>query len=221
MFKSMVRIHILILGLSLTATLPVLAQSSESAVSVEQARATLAWSNGSTRGALIREASAYLAGGTGNYVTIRPENSSGGGSANKASFQPMHRSLPDQFAHVFGGIPDPELVLAGGDRLFAACEPHNCGLKAFIVTDATGKLIQAAGLIHHRCASNDGNSPAAIARRESAVPPCQHSPTLTIFYANLLARKPTLTKQIVQWAREKVAADRSARQLTAEIKFLH
>jgi len=182
----------------------------------------LAWTMPAPRDALLQKGSAYFSGATGNFVNRESMRANGAvihadvavAGAN-ADAQP---DLASQFSYVFGGVPDAETGLPEGQKLFSACEVHNCvGNRAFLVTDSTGESVQSAGFLSVKCAVG-----ASFQKSEKPLPSsCDTVPTLTIFYPDHAARQKALSLEIIKWARTKVAENKQSDRFRVEEKFLH
>lgn len=182
----------------------------------------LAWTMPAPRDALLEKGSAYFSGATGNFVNRESMRANGAviqadvaAAGANADAQP---DLASQFSYVFGGVPDTETRLPAGQKLFSACEVHNCvGSRAFLVTDSTGELVQSAGFLSVKCAVG-----ASFQRSDKPLPSsCDTVPTLTIFYLDHAARQKSLSIEIIKWARTKVAQSKQSDRFKIEEKFLH
>lgn len=204
-------------GLSLTAASIAGAQQTSGGPTPENR----SWTMPATRDALGQKSAAFLSGGTGQFVSREamrangePVHSAEAANSTSANMQP---DLASQFNYVFGGVPGPETTLEGGQKLFTACEPHNCvGRRAFLVTDATGNNVQSAGFLNVECSvagdmKNDKHLPSS----------CDRVPALTIFYSDKAARQPKLSLEIIKWARAEVAASKQSDRIKVSEKFLH
>lgn len=187
-----------------------------------------AWWGQQPRDYLAKKADAFLQGGRGDYVNTYRQSLSRNGTPQQEirSTQP---GLSEQFNDVFGGVPDPEISLVGNYRLFGACQVHNCGVRAFLVTDAGGDVVQAAGLIHYRCTNRTGASNEPIVQSKGSTSGCENFPTLTIFYASPQTKNTAVTEQAIEWAKSKVAnfanttrlSGKASSNLRVEVQFVH
>jgi hypothetical protein len=187
-----------------------------------------AWSDAQPRDYLMKKAAAFLQGGAGHYISTDDRRLSQG-LITQQDVGKTQPTLPEQFNEVFGGVPDPEAILVGNYRLFSACQVHNCGVRAILITDASGVTVQAAGLIHYRCAYRPGASNAPIVQSEGRTSDCENFPTFTIFYQSPQTKNATVTEQMIAWARSKVAkfanatrlGDKANNNLRVEVQFVH
>lgn len=186
-----------------------------------------AWSDPQPRDYLMKKAAAFLEGGAGSYIVTNRYNPLSTVPQRKPGSD--HPGLPEQFNYVFGGVPDPEVTLVGSYRLFEACQVHNCGTKAVLVTDASGTLVQAAGLLKQfGCTTPSNALSQPTTQSGSQANACEDIPTLTIFYQSAQTKNAALTEQIIEWAKVKVAdffntarlPDKGGK-LKVEIKFVH
>lgn len=188
----------------------------------------LAWTFPQPRDYLIQKVAAFLQEGAGRYVDTNHRHISPDGTP-KPEISATKPGLSEQFNDVFGGVPDPEITLVGNYRLFGACQVHNCGVRAFVVTDASGATVQAAGLIHYRCTYRPGASNEPIVQSEGNASDCENFPTLTIFYRSSQTKNASVTEQVIKWARSKVSDFANATRhsgkandnLRVEIQFVH
>ena len=164
----------------------------------------IAWSSSDTRTDLMSKVSTFFSTAQGDFV-------------NKSAMEAKASNVSEQFNYVLGGIPDPETILASGRILFGACEPHNCvGSKVFVVTDTSGEVVQAAGFLGPKCGPSRQADPG-----QQLSPGCDDVPTLTIFYAGNQARKPELSLEIVEWARQKISDSGRFKTVKTEERFIH
>lgn len=187
-----------------------------------------AWWGQQPRDYLTKKADTFLQGGKGYYVNTYRQRLSKNGTPQQ-EISSTQSGLSEQFSDVFGGVPDPETTLVGNYRLFSACQVHNCGVRAVLVTDASGATVQAAGLIHYRCTYRPGASDNPIVKPEGMASDCENFPTLTIFYESPQTKNAAVTEQVIEWARSKVAKFANATRLggkansnlRVEVQFVH
>jgi len=177
----------------------------------------IGWSSSDTRAQLMSKASTYFSTTQGDFVNKNAMMvAAPPAPASRVVMEAKANNLSEQFNYVLGGIPDPEVTLAGGQKLFGACEPHNCvGNKAFVVTDASGGAVQAAGFLGPKCGASRKADPG-----QQLALGCDAIPTLTIFYTDKQARKPGLSLDIIKWARQKVIADGRFKSVKIEERFV-
>lgn len=188
----------------------------------------LAWTFQQPRKDLMQKASVFLEGGTGYYINTDTRRLAQGLITPQEVGKTLP-TLPEQFNEVFGGVPNPEVTLVGNYRLFEACQVHNCGTKAVLVTDASGTLVQAAGLLKQfGCTATIKTLRQPTNQMESQAHACEDGPTLTIFYQSAQTKNAALTEQIIEWAKVKVAdffntarLPDKGRRLKVEINFVH
>lgn len=178
----------------------------------------IAWSSSDTRTDLMSKATTYFSTTQGDFVNKTSMMASAPPvPTSRTVMEAKANNLSAQFNYVLGGIPDPEVTLAGGQKLFGACEPHNCvGNKAFVVTDVSGGAVQAAGFLGPRCGASRKTD-----LDQQLAPGCDAVPTLTIFYTDKQARKSDLSLEIIKWARQKVIADGRFKAVKIEERFVH
>lgn len=185
---------------------------------VGQTPDNLGWTQPAARDALTSKGSSFLAGGSGTFVSQEAMRTTGTKAQARDATPDAKPDLGSQFDYVFGGVPSPEVTLAGGQTLYSACEVHNClGNRAFLVVDSAGQAVQSAGFLSVACAAGDyflktGKKPPAS---------CDTVPTLTIFYPSKNARNPALSLEIVKWARNEVSTSKQSDRLKIREQFVH
>ena len=112
--------------------------------------------------------------------------------------------LATQFKEVFDGVPQDGLQTAHGYTLYSGCQPQNCNVAGALITAPGSTLVDAAALIHWRCARTDlakdrpqeGSEPA----REGG---CDDPsfPTVTIFVMNRRSANEDQIQDLKQWAK--------------------
>lgn len=179
------------------------------------------WAMPSPRAALSEKGSAFLRGGEGKFVTRKAMLASNSwmrsppGARSADLDAPM--DLSSQFNYIFGGVPGPATTLKDGQKLFTACEVHNClGRRAFMVTDVTEVSVLSVGFISVEC-------PVPGDTRKAAALPtsCDTVPTLTIYYQDHQARQAAVALGIITWARLEVAQLNRSDRMKVQEKFLH
>ncbi|MGN6481160.1 hypothetical protein [Luteibacter sp.] len=179
------------------------------------------WAKPAPRESLSEKGSSFLSGGKGTFVTSQAIRANTIGASQKVAAKDDAEDAPldlsAQFEYIFGGIPGPESTLDGGQKLFTACEPHNCvGRRAFMVTDSGGINVLSAGFLSVECAV-----PGAANRKGPAlISSCDTVPTLTIYYQDRQTRQPALALEIIKWARLEVARSKQSDRMKIQEQFL-
>ncbi|KAG9599729.1 hypothetical protein KCV01_g8206, partial [Aureobasidium melanogenum] len=170
------------------------------------------WSDSETRSDLMKSAADFFDVNESRFANKRTELPAGSTPAQQAAAEAEAAHVSMQFRHVLGGIPYPEITLIHGQKLYAACEPHDCvGRKVFMVTDTSSTATLAAGFLGPRCGTTEHPIPNG----------CESTPTLTIFYASRKSRNPVLTADIVEWARQKLSDDHKTSDVSVVERFVH
>jgi hypothetical protein len=115
-----------------------------------------------------------------------------------------HR-VATQFRVAFDGVPQDQLTNRDGHSIYSACQPHNCGVSAAVLTRRGSAVVEAAALIHWRCGRRDlpavqpARSPGGLSR-VGGCDDLQH-PTVTMFFPSRATVNPQQVRDLRDWAR--------------------
>ncbi len=133
------------------------------------------------------------------------------------------QNLSLQFKAVFDGAPGQSYLTRHGYVLYSGCQPHNCGVAAAVLTKPGDSLIDAAALIHWRCARKDlprdrPVEPRMVARAGGCDAP--GFPTLTVFSPGKTSVDASMIRDFRQWARGRLRTNRNFKHLTVDVTTL-
>ncbi len=157
------------------------------------------WYNNATlRQQLDTSATSFFAGEKGNFVKLEGHYSP---DVDK-------NLLATQFLGVFDGVPSDQQTTKHGYTIYSGCQPQNCGVSAAILTEPNSTLIDAAALIHWRCARKDlpMDSEAANKGGRFRVGGCDDRghPTVTIFFAHKGTVDHQMIRDLKMWAKTRL-----------------
>jgi hypothetical protein len=128
-----------------------------------------------------------------------------------------------QFSSAFFGVPveGRPRTLPDGKKMYIGCKPHDCEIKAALVTEADGVTPIAAALIHSFCEGT--TTDAAPDGSASANSRCART-GVTVFFPHKSSLDTNLRAQFESWARTAISASRaselpSSRTETVEIEI--
>lgn len=104
--------------------------------------------------------------------------------------------VANQFAFAFHGVPEREIDLASGHKLFVGADPDSIREKALVLTDADRATIRALAIVHRSCGGKQ--------RREAQTgkfTTCPRATTLTFFVRDGEPLAPQPREEVTQWVR--------------------
>lgn len=186
------------------------------ASSAATAREPAAWyDNVALRQQLDTSVRSFFGSEKGQFVVLRGHQAPG--------VDP--RLVATQFLGVLDGVPLDRVTTKNGYTLYSGCQPHNCAVTAAVLTKFGSTVVDAAALIHWRCAREDlplDSTPAASGSRYR-VGGCDdaHHPTVTMFVARKAPADERQVHELEDWAGKRlsaIAGDRKARYETVAVK---
>ncbi len=143
----------------------------------------------------------------------------------RGKYRPLKstRNLSRQFKEVFDGVPGQSYPTSSGHILYSGCQAHNCGVAAAVLTDPGDSRINAAALIHWKCAGKDlprdrRAEPGTVARAGGCDAP--GFPTLTLFFRDKSRIDAAMSRDLRQWARARLRTDRLFKHLAVVVTTL-
>lgn len=186
------------------------------ASSTAVAREPAAWyANAALRLQLDTSVRSFFGSEKGQFVALRGRRAPGGDP----------RLVATQFLGVLDGVPLDRVTTKYGYTLYSGCQPHNCAVTAAVLTKFGSTVVNAAVLIHWRCARADlplDSTPAAKGGRYR-VGGCDDAlhPTVTVFVARKAAADERQIQALKDWAEKRlsaIAGDRKARYETVALQ---
>lgn len=107
--------------------------------------------------------------------------------------------LGTQFKSAFFGVPveDAPISMADGRKLYLGCKPHECEIKAALITEADGTTPVVAALLHFTCRRKGPVTEAREGAEDARG--CQRIHALTVFFPNRLSVNLGQRKALVSW----------------------
>jgi hypothetical protein len=121
-----------------------------------------------------------------------------------------------QFRAAFFGVPvgNAPKVLPDGKKLYVGCKPHDCMVRAALVTEADGATPVAAALKHHYCGRTFPGSTEP--GRPTEPHQCEDAATLTLFFPKEPPMDIDVEHALVSWAQSELPLDALAKKAQGE-----
>lgn len=163
---------------------PATAQTAPSTESVTQATYVRDWTVDGTRDHLLSAAQKFFGNDTAFYISL-PREEDG------------NRDLVGtQFAFAFHGIPEPEIDLDSGHKLFVGADPESNREKALVLTDADRSTVRALAILHRSCGGKKRMDP-----QTKKATTCPRATTLTFFVHDGERLEAEERKEVTKWVR--------------------
>ena len=162
---------------------PAIAQTTPATESVTQATYVRDWTVDGTRDHLLSAAQRFFGNDTAFYISLPREE------ANS-------ELVGTQFAFAFHGIPEPEIDLESGHKLFVGADPESIREKALVLTDADRSTVRALAILHRSCGGKKRMDP-----QTKKATTCPRATTLTFFVHDGERLEAAERKEVTKWVR--------------------
>ncbi|MBP1202003.1 hypothetical protein JOD97_000017 [Duganella sp. 1411] len=167
----------------IVASAPATAQTAPATEPVTQATYVRDWTVDGTRDHLLSAAQQFFGHDSAFYISLPREE------ANS-------ELVGTQFAYAFHGIPEPEIDLESGHKLFVGADPESIREKALVLTDADRSTVRALAILHRSCGGKKRMDPQT---RKATT--CPRATTLTFFVHDGERLEAAERKEVTKWVR--------------------
>lgn len=167
----------------IVASAPAIAQTAPATEPVTQATYVRDWTVDGTRDHLLSAAQQFFGHDSAFYISLPREE------ANS-------ELVGTQFAYAFHGIPEPEIDLESGHKLFVGADPESIREKALVLTDADRSTVRALAILHRSCGGKKRMDPQT---RKATT--CPRATTLTFFVHDGERLEAAERKEVTKWVR--------------------
>jgi hypothetical protein len=141
------------------------------------------WTVDGTRDHLLSVAQRFFGNETAFYISLPREE------ANS-------ELVATQFAFALHGMPEPEIDLESGHKLFVGADPESLREKALVLTDADRSTVRALAILHRSCGGKKRMDPQT---RKATT--CPRATTLTFFVHDGERLEAAERKEVTKWVR--------------------
>jgi hypothetical protein len=167
----------------IVASAPAIAQTAPATEPVTQATYVRDWTVDGTRDHLLSAAQQFFGHDSAFYISLPRE-------------EVNSELVGTQFAYAFHGIPEPEIDLESGHKLFVGADPESIREKALVLTDADRSTVRALAILHRSCGGKKRMDPQT---RKATT--CPRATTLTFFVHDGERLEAAERKEVTKWVR--------------------
>ena len=141
------------------------------------------WTIDGTRDALLSAAGRFFGDDAAFYISL-PREEAG------------RELVANQFAFAFHGVPEREIDLESGHKLFVGADPDSIREKALVLTDADRATIRALAIVHRSCGGKQRRD-----TQTNKLTTCPRATTLTFFVRDGERLDAGPREEVTRWVR--------------------